>query len=120
MRGFSSFALFCDWAGESDHVMSLLSRDVDCFWFCSASQKQRLLKKSTKIDVKIRENTRTCDVGRSSRPGRTALGGLTSLSCTCSSLQHEVRGFSSFALFFDWAGGFDQVMSALPGDIHCF
>jgi hypothetical protein len=45
---------------------------------------------------------------------------ITSLSCKCSSLQQEVRGFSSFALFFDWAGGFDQVMSALPGDIHCF
>ena len=120
MRDFSSFALCFDWADGFDQVMSALSGDVRCFRFCSVAQKQRLLKKSIKIDAKIRKNTRTHDVGTSSRPGRTALGGLTSLSCTCSSLQHEVRCFSSFALFFDWAGGFDQVMSALPGDIHCF
>ena len=55
MRGFSSFALFCDWAGGFDQVMSALSRDVDCFWFCSATQNQRLLKESIKIDAKIRE-----------------------------------------------------------------
>ena len=84
------------------------------------AQKQRLLKKSIKIDAKIRKNTRTHDVGTSSRPGRTALGGVTSLSRKCSSLQQEVRDFSSFALCFDWAGGFDQVMSALSGDVNCF
>ena len=55
VRGFSSFALFCDWAGGSDQVMSALSRDVDCFWFCSAAQNQRLLKESIQIDAKIRE-----------------------------------------------------------------
>ena len=101
MRGFSSFALFCNWAGESDHVMSLLSRDVHCVWFCSTTQKQRLLKESIKIDAKILENTPTCDVGTSGSPGRTALGGVSSLSRKCSSLQQEVRGFSSFALFCD-------------------
>ena len=36
-------------------MMSALSRDVDCFWFCSATQNQRLLKESIKIDAKIRE-----------------------------------------------------------------
>ena len=35
--------------------MSALSRDVHCVWFCSATQKQRLLKESNKIDAKIRE-----------------------------------------------------------------
>ena len=73
MRGFSSFALFCDWASGSDRVMSVLSRDVHCFWFCSTTQNQRLLKESIKIDAKIRENTPTCDVGTSGSPGRTAL-----------------------------------------------
>ena len=53
--------------------MSALSRDVHCFWFCLATQKQRLLKESIKIDAKIRENTPTCDVGKSGSPGRTAL-----------------------------------------------
>ena len=38
---------------------------------------------------------------------------ILSLPRKCSSLQQEVRGFSIFALFSDWAGGFDQVMSAL-------
>jgi hypothetical protein len=80
--------------------MSALSRDVDCFWFCSATQNQRLLKESIQIDAKIRENTPTCDVGTSCSP--TSLGGVTSLSRKCSSLQQEVRVFSSFALFFDW------------------
>ena len=61
----------------------------------------------------MRKNTRTDDVGRSCWPGRTALGGATSLSHKCSSLQQEVRDFSIFALFSDWAVGFDQVMSAL-------
>ena len=120
VRGFSSFALFCDWAGGSDQVMSALSRDVHCFWFCLTTQNQRLLKESIKIDAKIRENTPTCDVGTSGSPGRTALGGVSSLSRKCSSLQQEVRGFSSFALFCDWAGGSDQVMSALSRDVHCF
>ena len=63
VRAFSNFALFCDCAGGSDQVLSALSRDVHCFCFCSATQKQRLLKESIKIDAKIRENTRTCDVG---------------------------------------------------------
>ena len=35
--------------------MSALSRDVHCFWFCSATQNQRLLKESIQIDAKIRE-----------------------------------------------------------------
>ena len=100
--------------------MPALSRDVHCFCFCSATQNQRFLKESIKIDAKIRENTRTCDVGTSCWPGRTALGGVTSLLRKCSSLQQEVRDFSSFALCFDWAGGFDQVMSALSGDVNCF
>ena len=82
-------------------MMSALSRDVHCFWFCSTTQNQRLLKESIKIDAKIRENTPTCDVGTSGSPGRTALGGVSSLSRKCSSLQQEVRGFSSFALFCD-------------------
>ena len=43
-----------------------------------------------------------------------------SLSRKCSSLQQEVRIFSIFALFSDWAVGFDQVMSALSGDVNCF
>ena len=43
-----------------------------------------------------------------------------SLSRKCSSLQQEVRDFSSFALCFDWAGGFDQVMSALSENVNCF
>ena len=47
-RGFSSFALFCDWAGGFDQVMSALSRDVHCFLFCSTTQNQRLLKESIK------------------------------------------------------------------------
>ena len=67
-----------------------------------------------------RTNTNTCDVGTSYSPGRTALEGVTSLSRKCSRLQQVVRGFSSFALFCDWAGGFDQVMSALSRDVHCF
>ena len=98
VRGFSSFALFFDWTGGFDYVMSALSRDVHCFCFCSATLKQRLLKESIKIDAKIPENTRTCDVRRSSRPGRTALGGVTSLSRKCSSLQQEVRGFATGTL----------------------
>ena len=100
--------------------MSALSRDVHCFCFCSATQNQRFLKESIEIDAKIRENTRTCDVGTSCWPGRTALGGVTSHSRKCSSLQQEVRVFSIFALFSDWAVGFDQVMSALSGDVNCF
>ena len=36
-------------------MMSALSRDVHCFWFCSATQNQPLLKESIKIDAKIRE-----------------------------------------------------------------
>jgi hypothetical protein len=36
-------------------VMSAPSRDVHCFLICSATQNQRLLKESIKIDVKIRE-----------------------------------------------------------------
>ena len=55
MRGFSSFALFCDWAGGSDQVVSALSRDVQFFLFCTTTQNQRLLKESIKIDAKIRE-----------------------------------------------------------------
>ena len=35
--------------------MSALSRNVHCFWFCLATQKQRLLKESIKIDAKTRE-----------------------------------------------------------------
>ena len=101
-------------------MMSALSRDVHCFWLCWATQNQRLLKESIKIDAKIRELTPTCDVGTSYSPGRTALGGVTSLSRKCSSLQQEVRVFPIFALFSDWAGGFDQVVSALSGDVHCF
>ena len=100
--------------------MSALARDVHGFCFCLATQNQRFLEESIEIDAKIRENTRTCDVRRSSRPGRTALGDVTSLSRKCSSLQQEVRVFSMFALFSDWAGGFDQVVSALSGDVHCF
>ena len=92
--------------------MSALSRDVHCFWFCSTTQKQRLLKESRKIDAKIRENTPTCDVGTSGSPGRTALGGVSSLSRKCSSLQQEARCLSNLALFFDWVGGSDRVMSA--------
>ena len=42
-------------------MMSALSRDVHCFWFCSTTQNQRLLKESIKIDAKIRENTPTCE-----------------------------------------------------------
>ena len=80
-------------------MMSALSRDVDCFWFCSTTQKQRLLKESIQIDAKIRENTPTCDVGTSGSTGRTALGGVSSLSRKCSSLQQEVRGFSSLRCF---------------------
>ena len=49
-----------------DQVVSALSGDVHCFSFCSATQNQRLLKESIKIDAKIRENTRTCDVRTSS------------------------------------------------------
>ena len=103
-------------------MMSALSRDVHCYLFCSATQNQRSLKESIKIDAKILENTRTCDVGRSSVPGRTALGGVTSLSRKCSSLQQEVRGFSSFALFCDWAGGSDQVVYLLSTKLgpDCF
>ena len=59
------------------------------------------LKESIKIDAKILENPPTCDVGTSGSPGRTALGGVSSLSRKCSSLQQEVRVFSSFALFCD-------------------
>ena len=103
-------------------MTSALSRDVDCFWICSASQKQRLLKESIKIDAKIRENTPTCDVGTSDSQGRTALGGVSSLSRKCSSLQQEVRGFSSSALFCDWAGGSDQVVYLLSTKLgpDCF
>ena len=64
------------------------------------------------------------------RPGARGVHGVDSdrappmchesLSRKCSSLQQEVRGFSIFALFSDWAGGFDQVVSALSGDVHCF
>ena len=120
VRGFSIFALFSDWAGGFDEGMSALSGDVHCFWFCSVAQKQRLLKKSIQIEAKIPEKTRTCDVGTSSGPGCTALGGVTSHLRKCSRLQQEVRGFSIFALFSDWAGGFDEGMSALSGDVHCF
>ena len=28
--------------------------------------------------------------------------------------------FRDLCCFFDWAGGFDQVMSALSGDVNCF
>ena len=103
-------------------MTSALSRNVHCFWFCSTTQKQRLLKESIKIDAKIRENTPTCDVGTSGSPGRTALGGVSSLSRKCSSLQQEVRGFSSFALFFDWAGGSEQVVYLLSTKLgpDCF
>ena len=72
------------------------------------------------LDATLDKPGHSSDVGKSSRPGRTALGGVTSLSRKCSSLQQEVRDFSSFALFVDWTGGFDQVMSALSGDVHCF
>jgi hypothetical protein len=82
-------------------MMSALSRDVHCYLFCSATQNQRSLKESIKIDAKILENTRTCDVGTSSVRGRAALRGATSLSRKCSSLQQEARSFSSLALFFD-------------------
>ena len=61
VRGFSSFVLFCDWAGGSDQVVSALSRDVQFFLFCTTTQNQRLLKESIKIDAKIRENTSTCE-----------------------------------------------------------
>ena len=72
------------------------------------------------LDATLDKPGHGSDVGTSSRPGRTALGGVTSLLRKCSSLQQEVRDFSSFALCFDWAGGFDQVMSALSEDVNCF
>ena len=101
--------------------MSALSRNVHCFWFCSTTQKQRLLKESIKIEAKIRENTKyTIHQHVTSEHRTPALGGVSSLSRKCSSLQQEVRGFSSFALFCDWAGGSDQVMSALSRNVHCF
>ena len=59
------------------------------------------------LDATLDKPGHGSDVGKSSRPGRTALGGVTSLSRKCSSLQQEVWDFSSFALFVDWAGGFD-------------
>ena len=93
VRSFSIFALFFDWTGGSDQMMSALSRGVQCFLFSSTTQNQRLLKESIKIDAKILENTRTCDAGTSCSPGRTALGGVTCLSRKCSSLQQEVRVF---------------------------
>ena len=49
------FWLFFYWTGGSDRVMSALSRGVHCFWLCSTTQNQRLLKESIKIDAKIRE-----------------------------------------------------------------
>ena len=76
------------------------------------NQKQRLLKESIKIDAKIRENTPTCDVGTSRSTGRTALGGVSSLSRKWSSLQKEVRGFSRFALFCACSTGVSSVIVA--------
>ena len=51
-----------------------------------------------------------------------ALGGVSSLSRKCSSLQQEVRGFSSFALFCDWAGESNQVVYLLSTKLgpDCF
>ena len=50
---FRVLRCFFYWAGGSDRVMSALSRDVHCFWFCSTTQKQRLLKESRKIERNI-------------------------------------------------------------------
>ena len=100
-------------------MMSVLSHNVHCFWFCSTKQNQRLLKESMKSDAKILENTRTCDVGTS-----TVLD--VPLSDVPLSFRARVQAFSKkcdffgFAVYFDWAGGSGQMMSVLSRGVHCF
>ena len=85
-RGFPGFALFFDWASGSGQVMPAQSRSVYCFIFCLTTQNQGLRKESSKIDAKILENTRTCDV-RQYKPapgqGQSVHGADSGRSAVC-------------------------------------
>ena len=101
-------------------MMSALSRDVHCIFFCSATEKQRLLKESIKIDAKIREihqhvtseHRAPWDVPLSevSLHFRASVQAFSKKCGVCRLLRCTLI----------WAGGSDHVMSALSRGVHCF